>query len=419
MPSRRTFLGAAELAAVTATSGCAAVSSLADSLQSHVLHDEAPIDTLDGPWPTHAADPGRTGAVTDERAPPPDARPFELTSIGLYADSQPVVAGARGFLGVDRREFDGTDDGGEPGEFTGLLALDLAETRPGGRVLWRAPEGGPSTPFTPTVRGRVVYAPVGNGLKALDASTGEVYWRTAAGGLTPTVDGEDCVTAAGDGGVVTLDAATGETRWRSESTDTSAQGLAVTDDAVCLSCGDGGDGSLWAFERADGATRWRYTDIGESYATAVTDGERVYAVSTGGRLHAVGLDDAERRWTHSVTGDSYVQPAVADGTLFLAGTNSDDVVALDAATGERLWERTIGIGGVSAPTVTAESVLVVTGTRDGQRLLVLDRADGEERARIELTDGLYDAVQPVVADGVAYVVAEPAMETHSFLYAIR
>ncbi|WP_255197290.1 PQQ-binding-like beta-propeller repeat protein [Halorarius litoreus] len=417
MPSRRAFLGVAGAATLAATSGCTALSNLTNPLRSHVLHEEAPIDALEGPWPTHAADPARTGAVTDERAPAADAQVYELTSIGRYADSQPAIAGTHGFLGVDRREFDGTEF--EAGEFTGLVALDLTTSRPGDELLWRAPEGGPSTPFTPSVRGRVVYAPVGEGVKALNAATGDVYWRTNAGGLTPTVDGRDCFTVGGDDGVVALDASTGETRWRSEATAHSASGFAVTDDAVFLACGDGGDGSLWAFERADGATRWRYLDLGESYATAVADSDRAYAVSTGGQLHAVGQTDGERRWTYRVDGDSYIQPAVADGTVYLAGTNSDWLVALEAETGDPVWRRVVGVGGTSPPTVTADSVLVVTRTREGERLLVLDREDGSETARIELPRGMYDSVQPVVADGVAYVVAEPAEDTQSYLYALR
>lgn len=285
-------------------------------------------------------------------------------------------------------------------------------------MAWRAAAGDSSASFTPTVRGRVVYAQVGDGIEALEAATGDVFWKTRAGGLTPTVDGVDCFTADGDGAIA-LDAVTGETRWRSEPTENALSGFAVADDAVCLACGDGGEGSLWAFERSDGHTRWHYSDLGESYATAVTDGERVYAVATEGRLHAVGLADGERRWTYRVQGESYVQPAVADGTVYLSGTNHDRLAALDATTGDVVWDRAIGIGGVSSPTVTAESVLMVTGTREGERLLVLAREDGTERARVELPRGMYDAVQPVVDDGVAYVVAEPAMETRSFLYAVR
>lgn len=414
MPSRRAFLGAAGAAVLTTASGCTALSNLAGPLRSHVLHEAAPVDTLDGPWPTHAADPGRTGAVTDERAPPADANVYEVTALGRFAEAQPVVAGARGYVGVDRREFDGQQF--DAGEFTGLVALDLTTTRSGDTVLWRAPEGGPSTAFTPTVQGRVVYAQVGEGMKALDAATGDVYWRTTAGGVTPTVDGRDCFTA-GDG-VIALDAATGETRWRSEATEHAPSGFAVTDDAVFLACGDAGDGSLWAFERSDGSTRWRYSDLGESYATAVADDERVYAVSTSGRLHAVG-HDGERRWTHRVDGDSYIQPAVADGTVYLTGTNNDALFALDAETGELEWEQTTGIGGSSPPAVTAESLVVKATTREGRRLFVLDRADGTERSRFELPEGMDGSVQPVVANGVCYVVGEPRDAFHWSLYAVR
>lgn len=435
-PSRRTLLRALGAAAVAGVAGCTG-RQLDDglaSLRPHVHRRDAPVGDFAGPWPTVGGDEARSGANTNASAPSEDARARAVTSTGRFSRSQPAVVGDRAYLGVDRRSTEIRPDT----EFSGLVAVDLAcvsapsacedgerdgnSGRGGDRerrldpALWRVSAGEPTISFTPTVRGRVVYARVGDSVRALDARDGSLYWRNRAGSFTPAVAGEDCYTV-GDG-VVALDVVTGERRWTGESLVAAPSGLAVADDAVALACGDGGEGALYCVERADGATRWRYDAVGESYASAVTDGERAYAVGTDGVLHAVALESGERAWTYVLGGRTYERPAVADGTVYAVGTNSERVAALDAATGAVQWERRIGVGGSSAPVATRDAVVYVTATREGERLLVLDRADGRVLRRFEVPRADLGGVQPVVADGVAYVVGAAREGTQDWVYAV-
>lgn len=413
--SRRTLLRAVGAGAVAGAAGCAgAAGDPLAGLRRHVHRRDAPVDDYGGPWPTLGADRARTGAVDGASLPAEDARDRAVTPVGLYARSQPAVVGDRAYVGVDRRTTERDD-----AEFSGLVAIDLTADPHEDATVWRASEGGPTSSFTPTVRGRVVYAQVGRGVRALDARDGSLYWRAreGLGDVTPAVAGEDCYTA--DDAAVALDAVTGETRWRSEELLAAPSGLAVTDDAVVLACGDGGDGALYCFERDDGTTRWRYDAVGESYASAVTDGERAYAVGTDGGLHAVHLTDGEAAWTHPLGEPTDARPAVADGTVFAAGTNSEKVAALDAASGDLRWNRHVGVGGASGPVVTRDAVALRTATRDGERLVVLDRSDGATRRHVAVPDNDLDSVQPVVVDGVAYVVGEGRDGPQSFLYAVR
>lgn len=413
-PSRRALLRTLGTAAVAAAAGC--VGGFDDALaglRPHVHRRDAPVDDPAGPWPTLGADPRRTGAVATASPPPGDARARPVTPVGLFARSQPAVAGDRAFVGVDRRTTERDGD-----EFSGLVAVDLTGERRERPAAWRAEAGRATASFTPTVRGRVVYAQVGGTVRALDARDGALYWRTRAGsgGVTPAVAGEDCFTA-GDR-VVALDAVTGERRWTSEELVAAPAGLAVTGDAVALSCGDGGVGALYGFERADGATRWRYDPVGESYAGVVADGERAYVVGTDGDLHAVGLAGGEEVWTHPLGDPAYERPAVADGTVF-AAADGGRVVALDAASGAVRWERRVGVGGTAAPAATGAAVVVVTATRDGERLVVLDRSDGTDLRRTPVPGHDAGRVQPALGDGVAYVVGEGREGTQSFLYAVQ
>lgn len=411
MPSsqRREFLRAAATGAVVATAGCL------DALpfQSHVHHEDAPVGEYGHPWPTLGADPARTGARPDATPPSADATLLEATIVGQFADAQPAIVGSVAYLGVDRRDTDERE-----GEFSGLLAVEVGDGTVGSdAVAWRQAEGGGGRAHTPTVRGNVVFSPVGDGVAAFDASDGEPYWRNRDGGIAPAVAGEDCYTGVSETALA-LDAVTGETRWTFDGLVAAPSGFAVADDAVCLACGDGGEGALYAFERDDGTVRWRYDDVGESYAAAVTDGERAYAVGTDGTLHAVSLSDGERAWHRSMGDPSYARPAVTGGTVYVAGTNSERVAALDAESGEPRWARRLGVGALSPPAVAAGTLLLTGATSDGHRLFALDAADGRQRWQVATPSPPIRSVQPVVADGRVFVVASPDERVQDALYVL-
>lgn len=405
---RRRFLAAGGAGSLAATAGC--IHALSDAVgpsQGHVYHRDADLSGDAGPWPTTGADARRSGAV-EGSAPPEDAKLRQVTAVGQFVRAQPAVAGTRAYLGVDRR----TGENGD--EFSGIIAIDLDADRPDGRVAWR--EKGSVSRFTPKVAGNTVVAPLDEGMGALDAHDGTVYWRnTLARGAIAVVD-ETCYSYSEE--LVALDAVTGETRWTSEATEAAAQGFAVSKDAVALACGDGSEGSLYCFERSDGSTRWRYRDVGESYASAVTDGEQAYVVGTDGVLHAVTLARGEQAWTRRFDGDSYQRVAVSEGTVYTAGTNDNRLVAADAASGDLEWQAAVGPFGLSTPVITPDALVAIGHTQEGRQLFVLDRANGTERHRHRLPDGVGEPIQPVVADGVAYVLAEPAMETQGYLYEV-
>ena len=163
--------------------GCLApVRGFVRSTRSHVHRDYASVDDVSRPWPTLAAGAGRTGSVPDTSTPGSDANVREVATVGRCARSQPAVADGRAYLGVDRRRGDRGRDGSE---FTGLIALDLSDDGTADPVAWPADAGDGGGTFTPAVRGRVVFAPVGEGITAFDARDGSVYWRNTASYHSP------------------------------------------------------------------------------------------------------------------------------------------------------------------------------------------------------------------------------------------
>jgi len=266
---------------------------------------------------------------------------------------------------------------------------------------------------------------------------------------------------------------------------------------------------VMALNLDEGTVRWRYRTIGEVMPTPVIDGDRVY-IATGDRaVHVLALDDGRQlgliRLGSFVSmsspalddqgrlfvggGDPYrlfrvdpkaervvwqsdfpdmiggvddVPPAVAGNLVFTTGVLGTDqpqrfdhrLYAIDAATGQRRWEASLGIGGpvknnrsgapvvgenrlvVGSPTSGTLQAFTLDGTRqwrldsgpmkapvvihDGRvyavnaagELLVVDLADGRLIRRLALSDKPLAPAGPVL---VGQHLVVPAQDKHVYL----
>ncbi|MES1949201.1 Pyrrolo-quinoline quinone [Salinisphaera sp. S4-8] len=131
-------------------------------------------------------------------------------------------------------------------------------------------------------------------------------------------------------------------------------------------------------------TLWK-TDAGEgagdyvSGFVPVVDGDRVYVGNQDGYVMALDLATGRKIW-RSRTGDRLISgPSLARGLLLL-GSRDGQVVALSAATGEREWTASLDSEILSAP--AANDQVAIVRTLDG-RLIALDMANGQRRWTIE------------------------------------
>lgn len=232
-----------------------------------------------------------------------------------------------------------------------------------GLERWHAPGSEPSirtsaspTPSSLVAADGTIYAvvPETNRVVAIDASSGRVRWEYAVGdersshpNRPAVLDGTVYVTSWPDYAVA-LDAESGEPRWEvavepeeperprdyREVTPPTAtsEGLVVPSRrAISLLDPDTGD------------LEWEYVHDGTATdgSVAVSDG-MVFATDGDDELHAVDLDSGEGMWTAEYRPD--VSPVVADGVVYLAYAWLPEVVAVDATTGERRWTREVGHG---------------------------------------------------------------------------
>src|SRR5262249_56072409 len=83
------------------------------------------------------------------------------------------------------------------------------------------------------------------------------------------------------------------------------------------------------------------------YASASTDGQRLFTLSRSGLMVAMRASDGHTLWTHDLSTTGYSTPAVAGGRVFVGDFNGL-AHAYQAATGRELWRHYVG-GRVPGP----------------------------------------------------------------------
>ena len=162
---------------------------------------------------------------------------------------------------------------------------------------------------------------------------------------------------------------------------------------------------LVALDVETGDVVWTNEDAAGGSDPTVVDGT-VYT-TTGDELVAVDAATGETVYTVEI-GEyaTTLAPTVVDGIVYF-GAGVDGAAAADAATGDLIWEQTLDD---DTPEVTGVAVsavgdgvfgVSVGGPRDGD-VVALDAATGESRWVYDGLDGDTGPVAPTVAGGVVY-----------------
>jgi len=183
---------------------------------------------------------------------------------------------------------------------------------------------------------------------------------------------------------------------------------------------------------ANPSVRWKKS-VGHGYSGVVISGDRlILADETGGQetLHALQLADGKELWSLPVApvwNDEFENgprctPVVADGRIFFQ-SNQGEFVAVNAATGQRLWGfqfKTYGAfwvpspnsgvgaanrrGNAGSPLVHGDQVVVQVGSTNNASLCAFNTKDGRLLWRSQ--NDLTCFTSPMIAtlDGVEQVV---------------
>jgi outer membrane protein assembly factor BamB len=290
----------------------------------------------------------------------------------------------------------GSDDGN-------VYAVDAAT----GRQRWMARTDGPVA-STPAIAGGRVFAVSYDGrLYALDARTGEPLWKFATEGerrfearglhgmqprtqtfadmydvylSSPVVADGKVFFGSGDGHVYAVDAATGRLAWKFRTGDVVHASPAYADGAIVVGSWDG---RLYSLDAATGAQRWMFqsgvdplihNQQGFQSSPAIVDGT-VYVGCRDGHLYAIDGRSGVARWSVDTAGSWVVgSPAVSDGRVWFATSDTALMQVVDAATGKPTQPPQSTQAYVfGSPTIAGDTVLlgVLNGT-----LQVREKAGG-------------------------------------------
>jgi outer membrane protein assembly factor BamB len=230
-----------------------------------------------------------------------------------------------------------------------------------GKLLWDRSIGEEFSAFTthggrttsPTIDGNLVIVSAaisswGAGASrqhrfvALDKRTGEIIWITSPGGrpydtnyaapLITTINGlRLLISGSGDGGVYAMKPQTGEKVWGTVIAKRAVNtGVAVSGSTVIVSHGDenldvpdlGMIAAMDGSQTGDIKT-YKWAQKGEQYgfSSPVIDGNHVYEIESGSRLHAYDLETGRPLWQQQLGTIQKAPLVLADGKLYV-GTES-------------------------------------------------------------------------------------------------
>lgn len=245
---------------------------------------------------------------------------------------------------------------------------------------------------------------------ALDAATGEPLWRhNLAGGRsprnTPATDGQYVLYQACDGYAAALDANNGQVLWHNEEMVSKMSGAQIFLRGSPLVNGGmahvGAGRFAGAFDLADGTTRWlRRPERGSrGWANpSVAAWNGILFSPEGGTLQALDAATGQPLWQTSIAG--HTTPVAHAGILYLMARDGDThrLKAAQALTGEVVWEAALpSPPGFASPSANGERVFVPLE----HAFCALDAASGTLLWQVE-TGGM--EASPVLAGQYLYVV---------------
>ncbi len=267
---------------------------------------------------------------------------------------------------------------------------------------------------------------------ALDAATGEILWRRAVGApfrAGPAVADGVVVAVTRASQAFALEPDTGAIRWRVQGVAADAGYLGGASPAIA---GGGAvipfpSGELVAIEILSGRRFWGAVITGGRRGlarAAITDltgdpvviGPLIVAANQSGRLAALEARTGRRIWTR-VLGSTRPIWAAGD-TLFLVSDNGE-LLRIDGASGQTLWEKVLPIFedpedredpiSYSGPVVVSGRVIITDSLGN---IWSVDAITGEGGVVAELGEGTITG--PVVAGGVLYL-----LDAEARLHALR
>lgn len=225
-------------------------------------------------------------------------------------------------------------------------------------------------------------------------------------------EGPTVYVGSNDGSVYAVEVETGEGIWMFEGPDD-----VVRSDPIVV----GGtlyvtsrDNNLYAIDATDGTEQWQFDlgrGAGDASPTVVNNTVYIAGSPFDSSVYAINADSGDQKWVATAPNAGVDEaPAVANGRVFV-GSRDENIYALDADSGEEVWRFEGPTAQVRAsPTHHDGVVYVAAGVDIGQPIGERDHDDTLYAINAETgnevwqfsTAGRAD-LAPTVADGTVYV----------------
>jgi outer membrane protein assembly factor BamB len=309
-------------------------------------------------WRTFGGNAQRTLARTDIHLGRP-TKPLWARGMGSYMEYPPSYCDGVLYVNTDR----------------GKTAAVDART---GDVIWARKSAG-SKPSTPAIAGPLLIVSSHNGtVTAFLRRNGKRVWqiRTSAKvESSPVALGRIAYFGSTDGRLFAVYARTGRIRWAYDTGGRINASPTLVGNKVCITTYAG---TIFCLRRSDGKRIWRRAIRRDTfryesfYASASTDGRRLFTVARSGRVVALDSRTGRVLWTAQVGGYGYSTPAVANGRVFVGGFDGQ-LRAFRSTTGRLLWRRWAG-GRILAPALVVGNLVFVSSLE--KRTFALRTVDG-------------------------------------------
>lgn len=207
-----------------------------------------------------------------------------------------------------------------------------------------------------------------------------------------------------DCGIYCLNATDGSVQWTAKTINSVKNNLVLAGDKLyAQDC----EGNVYCLRAADGSVLWQKKvamSTGLSTSTGIClDGDLLY-VGCAAAVTALQAETGETVWENvRGKGEGSAAEFIVTGDKLIVSSHWDALLALDKNTGKELWANRDGSIRFrsSTPIVVDENTLLVA---DDNAIMLVDSATGDMRSKTAQTDyNFASSAQPVVADGVAYM----------------
>ena len=361
-------------------------------------------------WATFRGGKSRTGHV-DTRPGPTSGTPAwvfkDEDAMAVDFSSSPAIVGNRLYIGSSH------------GSIFSLGGATYCIDTESQKVLWR--HASPTPIFSsPAVAGGRVY--IGEGyhhdsdchLRCLDAKTGEPIWSfqtTSHVESTPFISQGKLYFTAGADGVYCIDALEGQEIWHYE--DVHADMSPVVHQGKAYFGTGYGDYRIYAVDAHTGAEIWSKQMPYPVWGSPTADENLVFfglgrgnfsdsAPIPAGKVVALDAETGDIVWEHEAGDAVLTAIAVLNGYVTF-GSRDGYVYSLQSTDGKLNWKTDLGDPVVSSPAVTTDTVYAAT--KNGY-IYALSTTDGEIQWEFDtriVTRNIEFYSSPAVANGLLYI----------------